>query len=329
FQGPYPELWSEYNVTMPEFYYYVTLFQGYQSFYIRDQKSRSGNFSVSDNSGVGASERYNFMAGVTDYRWVMKDVPPLREENFTSTLKNHVSKIEFQLAERRYPLSPQTYMNSWTQTTADLLKDTDFGYSLERDNPWLNDVIGIATKGATTKLDKAKNIYAYLRDNFTCVDYDATHIRGPLKNVLKERNGNVAEINLLLVAMLRKAGLDADPVLLSTRSHGYTYEMYPLLERFNYVIVQLVIDGHNWYLDASDPHMGFGRLGYKCYNGHARVINTDATPIEFTPDSLVEKKMTSFFVIADNEGNFSGSAQKTPGFYESCRLRSRIKETGK
>jgi hypothetical protein len=95
------------------------------------------------------------------------------------------------------------------------------------------------------------------------------------------------------------------------------------------VIVQLTIDKQTYYLDASEPHMGFGKLGYKCYNGHARVINRDATPVEFTPDSLVERKMTSFFVTADNHGNWSGSVQKSPGFYESCRLRTKIKESGK
>src|SRR6185436_9803549 len=40
FQGSYPRLWSEYNVSMPEFYYYVTLSQGYQQFYIKDKKEK-------------------------------------------------------------------------------------------------------------------------------------------------------------------------------------------------------------------------------------------------------------------------------------------------
>ena len=79
--------------------------------------------------------------------------------------------------------------------------------------------------------------------------------------------------------MLLKAGYTADPVMLSTRSHGYTYAMYPLMDRFNYVISRLSLDGKYYYLDASKPRMGFGKLGYECYNGHARVINEAATPL--------------------------------------------------
>ena len=220
-------------------------------------------------------------------------------------------------------------MGTWTQTCEELLKDEDFGYSLNRDNPWLNDVMGAAVHGAANQLQKAKNIYAYVRDNMTCTNNSRKYLEQPLKNVLKSRNGNDAEINLLLVAMLRKAGLNADPVLLSTRSHGYAYAMYPLLDRFNYVIAQMIIDGRTYYLDASDPRLGFGRLGYQCYNGHARVINTDATPVEFTADSLMERKVTSFFIINDEKGNFLGSAQESPGFYESYGLRNKIKEKGK
>jgi transglutaminase-like putative cysteine protease len=328
FQGEYPRLWSEYNVTVPEFYYYVTMTQGYKSFYLKDQKSRTSNFTVSDNTGAGASERMSFTASVTDYRWVMKDVPALKEESFTSTINNHIAKIEFQLAELRYPFTPRNIMGTWPEVCTNLLKDEDFGYALNRDNPWLNDVMNAATRGATSELEKSKNIFAYVRDNMTCTNYNRRYLEEPLKNILKNRNGSEAEINLLLTAMLRKAGVNADPVILSTRSHGYTYAMYPLMDKFNYVISQLTIDGRIYYLDASEPRLGFGKLGYECYNGHARVINNMATPIEFISDSLLERKVTSIIMINDEKGNLTGNVQQAPGYYESYSLRNKIKEKG-
>lgn len=328
FQGEYPRLWSEYSVSMPEFYYYVTLSQGYQSYYIKDQKNRVENFTHSDPGGTRATERTNFTAGVTDYRWVMKNVPALKEESFTSAIDNHISKIEFQLAELRQPFTPRNIMGTWPQTCNELLKDESFGYSLNRDNPWLNEVMDEAIGGAGDNLQKARNIYAYVRDHITCTNHNRKYLEQPLKNVLKNRNGNTAEINLLLVAMLKKAGLNAEPVMLSTRSHGYAYAMYPLLDRFNYVVAQLTMGGNTWYLDASEPRMGFGRLGPQCYNGHARVINQDATPLEFTTDSLVERSVTSVFVIANEKSELEGSIQHTPGYYASYRLRNKIKEKG-
>ncbi|HWC55110.1 MAG TPA: DUF3857 domain-containing protein, partial [Chitinophagaceae bacterium] len=40
FQGENPVLWSEYNLTCPEFLGYVFLTQGYQPFYIKEQSDR-------------------------------------------------------------------------------------------------------------------------------------------------------------------------------------------------------------------------------------------------------------------------------------------------
>jgi hypothetical protein len=329
FQGEYPCLWSEYNVSMPEFYYYVTLTQGYQRFHIYTKKDKVDNFTLNDNSGAGASNRQNFTAGVTDHRWVMKDVPALKEEGYTSTIKNHIARIEFQLAELRHPFTPRNVMGTWQQACTELMKDEDFGYALNRDNGWLSDVVNEATAGATTAHQKAKNIFAYVRDHMTCTNYNATYLQKSLKNVLKERNGNEAEINLLLTAMLLKAGITAEPVMLSTRSHGYTYALYPLMDRFNYVISRIHLDDTYYFLDASKPRLGFGRLSPESYNGHARVINEYADPVELISDSLMERKITSVFVINDNKGYLTGSVQQSPGYYESYNIRGRIKEKGK
>ena len=329
FQGEYPCLWSEYTVNIPEFLYYVTLSQGYQQFFIKDKKDRVSNFSVTHDGGAEASSRSTFSANVTDYRWVMKDVPSIKEESYTSSISNHLARIEFQLAEIRHPLTPRNIMGNWLETCSELLKDDDFGSTLARDNGWLNDVVKEATNSVNSESQKARNIFEYVRDHITCTGNNGAYLNKPLKNVLKERNGSEAEVNLLLTAMLIKAGYSADPVMLSTRSHGYTYEMYPLLERFNYVVSRLSMGDKYYFLDASKPRMGFGKLDYEAYNGHARVIDDNATPIELISDSLVETKLTSVFVINDDKGEIVGSVQQTPGYYESLDIRNAISEKGK
>src|SRR5690606_4353156 len=173
-----------------------------------------------------------------------------------------------------------------------------------------------------------KNIFEYVRDNMTCTNYNRTSMDKTLKNILKDKSGSEAEINLLLTAMLNKAGFAADPVMLSTRSNGYTYELYPLMNKFNYVISRLYLDGKYIYLDASQPRLGFGKLGYETYNGHARVINETATPVEFKADSVLEGKITSVFIINDEKGKLLGRLQQVPGQFQSFEMRNNIKENG-
>ena len=132
------------------------------------------------------------------------------------------------------------------------MKAEYFGEDLTKENGWLKDDVKNAVKDETDPLKKAKNIYEFIRDNYTCTDYSAVYLSQSIKKTNQLKKGNVADINMLLVAALRIAGFDANPVLLSTREHGKTYDMYPLLDKFNYVIAQVNINDKTYLLDAAD-----------------------------------------------------------------------------
>ncbi|MBL7748538.1 MAG: DUF3857 domain-containing protein [Chitinophagaceae bacterium] len=329
FQGGYPRLWSEYNLSLPEFFGYVFLTQGYKSYDIKTSKDRMESFRISDSRGVGATDRVQFSANVTDHRWVIKNVTALKEESFTSTIDNHISKLEFQLSEFRQPLTYRRIMHTWDKVADDMLKSESFALQISKDNGWLKDIIDPLKKNSPDKTALAQNIFEYVRDNFTCTDHSDLFLDQTLKNVVKTRNGTVAEINMLLTAMLKHEDIDASPVILSTRANGFTYSLYPLITQYNYVITRAVIGDKIFFLDASEPRLGFGYLPLRCYNGHARVINPEAEAIEINADAVNETKVTSAFVINDEKGNMIGSMQYLPGYYESFTLRNRINEKGK
>lgn len=331
FQGDYPVLWSECTFSRPEFLGYVFLSQGYQPFFIKEHNDRAGQtrFKLSNNQGAGATDYFDVDANVTDYRWVMKDVPALKEEGFTSSLGNFIDQLKFQWTDIRYPLSPQNVTGNWTDIFKNLLKSDYFGADLNKNNGWLSDVEKPLISGVNDETEKAKRIYQYVRDNITCTSHSAWEMDQSLKNVLKTRNGTVAEVNLLLVAMMKYANINADPVLLSTRSHGYVNPVYPALERFNYVICLTHVGGHDVFLDASQSKLGFGKLTPNCYNGQGRIVTEDAIPIDLVADSLLEQKLTTVLLSPDDKGDLEGSFVQVPGYYESHDIREEIKEKGK
>ncbi len=331
FQGSYPRLWSEYNLTLPEFFGYVFLNQGYLSYDIKDKKEDVELYRVVDRGTTERTEYYDLRANVTDHRWVIKNAPPLKEESFTSTINNHITKVEFQFSEYRPPLTRfvEPVMGTWEKMAEDLMKSEYFGDMLNKDNGWMDDITSNLLKGVNDPREKAKKIFYYVRDHFTCTDHDDYTMNQNLRNVVKGRNGNVAEINLLLTALLKHVNMEADPVILSTRDYGYTLQLYPVRAKFNYVVCKAKIKGEDLYLDASHPRLGFGFLPLDCYNGHARIINkTYALETNFNPDSVKESSASTIFIINDEKGNWVGSMQKYPGYYESLDMRDEIKEKG-
>lgn len=332
FQGEYPVLWSEYEVTIPSVYDFVTLGQGYVPYKINEGSVGSETYNILDAaSSVTRSETYSFRTATINHKWAMENVPALKKENFTTTLDNHISKISFQLSKLKYPNSPEKdIMSNWHLVCEELLKDDHFGAGLTQNSNWWNDELKKITAGAGTPLESARKIFEFVRDNMSCTDYSAAYLSNPLKKVYQTKNGNVADINLLLTALLINKGFDAHPVMLSTRDHGKAYEIYPILERLNYVITKVVIDDKTYLLDASQNKLGFGRLDLDCYNGYARIIDKDQPElINLSADSIRENKLTSVYIVNDEKGGLSGTVTSNLGNYESNRLRVKLAKTSK
>jgi hypothetical protein len=330
FQGSFPRLWSEYTVKIPEFFNYVFLSQGYHPLHVNKRSDFQSKFTVIIPGGTSANSTVNLDGKVAENRFVMKDVPALKDETFTTSLKNHISKIEFQLSRIQLPNEiPQNIMADWVKVNESLLKDEDFGATLHKNNNWLDSEIKSITGNTADKMEKAKKIFSFVRDNFTITSLSSKYLSTSLKNTFKSRSGTVADINLLLIAMLNHEDIAAEPVLLSTRSHGYTHELYPLLDRFNYVVAKIQ-DGNNLLLlDATQPKIGFNHLPLHCFNGHARVIGKEPSPIFLDADAIKEKKTTLVSFNYDDKGQYNGNLSSTLGYYESVNIREKIAEKGK
>lgn len=331
FQGGYPRLWSEYEATVPEFYDYVMIDQGYQPYVIDTGKVSHDNYNIMDVAGSGSDRTVSFNAAANTVNsvWAMKDVPMLKREGFTSTLENHISKIEFQLSAVRYPNTPaRMIMRDWLKVADDLMKDEDYGIALSQGNNWLNDDAKKAMGNTKTPLEKAKHIYEFIRDNYTCTDHDAIYLSQPLKKTYQGKKGNVVDLNMLLAAMLQSQTIEVHPMMLSTTDNGKASEYYPILSKFNYTLCEAKIDGKRYLLDASNPKLGFNHLGPECYNGYGRVIDATLPElINLSADSLREGKITSVFVTSSKDNKISASISSKKGYMESLSLRERLNKS--
>lgn len=328
FQGNNPVLWSQYKVVIPPMYKYYSIKQGFLPYTIDSSQAIFKVYSIIEPNGIESSEYYSFRGNAFSNLWAIKDVPAFKKENYTSSSKNYISKIDFQLHSIQYTeQSPLVrILKSWNETIGDLMKTPDYSTALSvNGNNWFNDDLK-KISGDKVDYEAAKNIYNYVRDNFSVTDNSTSvdYLSEPLKKIYQAKKGTVVDINLLLTAMLIHQGFKASPVILSTRGNGFVTESSAILDQYNYLITRVKIDTTYYLLDAAESKMGFGKIPAKCYNGSGRLVETLPVLIPLKTDDLSENKSCVVFVTNTDKGGLEGSLATDLGYFESMDFRDKV-----
>jgi len=136
--------------------------------------------------------------------------------------------------------------------------------------------IKIAPKKDPTDL-KIQNICNYLRSEYN-VDSTGYYLRpthSRLKNLYKKKYGMPFEINLLMVEMLKSAGVKAYPVLISTRDK-LSFEK---TGEFNHMLVMVVVGDENLFFDASCKEGSYDFIPEICKVDKGLLIDYDSSRI--------------------------------------------------
>ena len=230
-------------------------------------------------AGGGQREKVNktisYMADI--YNYTAKEVPAIKEEPYLTSIENYTTKIKFELSNIDFTSIGgqfKNYATSWNDIVKQLIDDPDFGGQIKTGN-FTKEIVEKLIAGKTSEKDKALAIYDFVQHNLKWDDSKTYMPSKPLRKILDEKIGNSAEINLILLSMLQKAGINADPVLLSTRDHGIISPVHASLSDCNYIIVRAIIDNKPILMDATESNLPAGLLPYRCLNGTGTLIKTD------------------------------------------------------
>ena len=340
FQSEYPVRWSEFRANIPEYFRYRKVVQGYHSMAVQTEEENAVQFAIHTSgsfSGGGygtqreAASTASVTARQTNSRWVMKDVPAFRDEPFMTTSADYVDRINFQLAGIQFPEQAyQPVAGTWAKVEMELLNDDNFGMQLDRGG-FLKEQLQPLVARYPNAAERAAAVRALV---MSAVRYDGNNryaTTASLRKAFDAHLGTAADVNLLLIAALRGAGLPAHPVLLSTRAHGHLNPSIPLLDRFNYVValVPLAAD-KDLLLDATDPLLPCGVLPERCLNQQGRLVmrkSDDSRWVDLTPTQrFVHYQQVN--LTLDARGGLSGKVHEEHGGYAGVDTRRELSSLG-
>lgn len=185
--------------------------------------------------------------------FTMRNVPALRDEPFISNEDDYLQRIENNLVAVTIGVQRRSFVRTWPGIIRQLMEDEDFGLQLKKDIPRTADLDEELKKTSDPYL-KMKTIHHYVRKNMTWNGYNNIWALEGVKSAWKDKKGTTGEINLILVNLLKDAGLDAAPILVSTRDHGRVNSGMPGFGQFNEVLAYVKIGDRQFYLDATEKN---------------------------------------------------------------------------
>jgi hypothetical protein len=313
FQSELPKMYSEYDALIPGNYVYNMVIKGY--------------LKLSTNDGEEVRDCFSTHAGTSNcahYKFAMKDIPAFIPEDYMTAKSNFISSMNFELSEIKYfDGRVDKVTKEWKDAEIELKKEERFGGQLRRGKD-IGDQIERLVVGVTDSLSKAKKVYNFIKDWYQWDNIYWKYSEFGIRKAFDKKLGNIGDINLSLIAALRYADLDVEPVILSTRDNGLPIELHPVLSDFNYVIAKVNIGKKSYLVDASDDFCPFGILPERCLNGKGRALGEDASYWVDLKPSNKSKKMSVVMLKLDKSGAMTGTLQNTFIGYEAIDMRKKI-----
>jgi len=337
FQYTIPVKWSQYHVSYPEYFTYNQSTMGYHPLlYVKtNRKSETINYTtkeVEHNGGFSSDTRQTvnhsiqYQANVFDY--AVKDVPAMKTEPYLTTLDNFTTQVKFELANTNFTQVGGTFKNyttSWTDVALQLKDSENFGMQLKTTG-FAENVVEELTKGITDEQKKLEIVYNHVQHTMKWDGHKTLFTDKSLKKAYADKTGSSAEINLLLAVMLKKAGIIANPVVLSTRENGMLLMTHASLSDCNYVIIQAIVNGISILLDATEPNLQAGGIPFRCLNGNGHLIKDEES--EEVPIVNQQSVENTVIELGIKDGKMTGSFNKKIAGLSAMNFRESVKTAG-
>ncbi|WP_160136881.1 transglutaminase domain-containing protein [Chryseobacterium sp. c4a] len=250
-------------------------------------------------------EKSVFGSQYKTYRFAYENVKGFKPEKFVRNDRNFRTKVSAELHSTNFK-EFKLYSSSWDQISKRLYENEYFGDELKK-TKLAKDNMPAEVLNMKSDLEKANALFSYVQKTFTWNKDKGIYTEDGIKKLVETKVGNAAEINLYLIMLLREAGLQADPMIISTVEHGMINLVSPNVSNMNFVLASVNIGGQYRMYDATSKQSSIDELPLRDWNQYG-VLLTKTKAIQL---QMENKKESNTFLTVDakvnEDGTISGS----------------------
>ncbi|WP_299012700.1 DUF3857 domain-containing protein [uncultured Polaribacter sp.] len=261
FQYAIPVKKFDARVEIPEFFIY--------------KKKNTGYFMVPmkiDGRTRVLSENETYNTEILNFEG--ENIPALKDdEPYVGSIRAYRGGMSFELTQvnfLRFGGDIKNFSNSWSAVGRQINEFSSFGGELKRQNYYKEDLNKLLVN-AKTDSEKLYLIFNFVKSKVKWNGFYGFSAEKGVRKAYKEQSGNVGDINLMLTSMLNYAGLNASPVLVSSKGNGVP--LFPTIDGFDYVITAVDFPNNSYVLlDATEMYSTPTTLPRRVLNWNGRKI---------------------------------------------------------
>ena len=240
------------------------------------------------------------------YRFGYDNLKGFKTEKYVKNNDNYRTKIRAELHSTYFGDNLKMYTSTWEDIRKKLWDHDDFG-SLYKKDRLVKDLLPAGIADEKDDLSKANKILDYVKTNFTWNYNNGIYAENGIKDLIKNKTGNDADLNLMLAAMFRSAGITAYPILISTVRNGNLNLAFPNLGNFNYVVVGTEINNRFYLFDATSKQSQANLLPSRVWNNNGLLVKDDKAEVI----TMVNAKMSYGKYLTKAKINDDGTVSGT------------------
>ena len=293
-QEELPMLYNQYKITIPHVFIYNIELRGKDYIQVK-QRDSSIHATEREGGSVGGVSK-DFTVSAQETTFTSRNLPAIRQdEPYCWCPEDYKVQVSFDLQGTQFtPNEYKPYSQKWEDVDNQLLKpeNTQFGKYLSFTNPFRPETKQ-AYNSEMSFEEKIICAFQILKKKMAWNGRYQLYSK-ELEKVIPKRNGSNADLNFILISILKDFGLEAYPVVLSRRSSGMLPYNFPSLQKLNTFIVAVYDINKQKYvfLDGSMDVPALNILPLELSVNKARILS---------PKVKEEKKWVNVMALADNK----------------------------
>jgi len=292
-QEELPMLYNQYKITIPHVFIYNIELRGKDYIQV---KQRDSSIHATEREGGSAGVSKDFIVSAQETTFTSRNLPAIRQdEPYCWCPEDYKVQVSFDLQGTQFtPNEYKPYSQKWEDVDNQLLKpeNTQFGKYLSFTNPFRPETKQ-AYNSEMSFEEKIICAFQILKKKMAWNGRYQLYSK-ELEKVIPKGNGSNADLNFILISILKDFGLEAYPVVLSRRSSGMLPYNFPSLQKLNTFIVAVYDINKQKYvfLDGSMDVPALNILPLELSVNKARILS---------PKEKEEKKWVNVMTLADNK----------------------------